>query len=829
MKQKPTHKSPNKPVIKPPVKKEVKKAVSKSFFLDPYIEKYGLWVSLGLVSLLILIIFHNFIAGNVYYLFKDIGSDTLNGWFPNIVYVSKYLHTDGFPLWSHAQGMGQNIMAASVTDPFSFIVLLFGKDNLAYGIVWMEISKILLTSFLLFHFFKLWGVSPKIIIIGCVLYCFGGFMIVGGGWFGFSTEAFLLVLLLFSFEKLYRNNEWYLFPLTVAVIASYQPVNLYFYGLFLIFYFLFRHFSSDNPSWNKFGKLTLQMAGMTLFGLILSSFFLVSQLQMLLDSPRVGGNSSHSAQLLAKPFLFIENSIYYSTAILRLFSNDLLGNGSNFKGWYNYLEAPMWYIGLLPMLLMPQIFILGTKRRKIAYGCFFLILLIPVVFPFFRYAFWLFTGDYYRGFSVFVSMVFLFTAIEVLNELVKGKKINVYFLGASLLVLLALLYYPYEYTENLINKGLRTVIANFLVLYTILLLLSRFGSYRKYLLISLVLVVFIEMAYINYKTVNDRVLLSKKDKQEKAGYDDYTLEAIGYIKAHDSQYFRVNKDFTSNPAMHTSFNDAKVQGYYGTLSYHSFNQKYYIRFLEEMNIITKGEESESRWAMGLRNRPLLQNFASTKYNLCKMPASQVLKLSYDSIAKFGNVSVFRNRHFLPLGFTYDSYIPLSSFLKASSNVKEQIIQEAFIAEEPINLGIKSFKMNDLKDTLQSYTFNRFFYDIVSRKHDTLSITQFSENRIQGTISPTTKKLLFFSIPYDKGWHALIDGKPVQPILCNIGFMGLILEPGKHNVELFYHPPWFNESLLVTIITLLIYLTAIAADHFYFHRKKKQIDVKKPEL
>ncbi|MEI6681671.1 MAG: YfhO family protein [Bacteroidota bacterium] len=805
MKQKPNQKQATRPAPAAPAKKAVKQAALKPLSFDPYFEKYGLWITLGLVSMLILVVFHNFIAGNVYYLFRDIGSDSLNGWFPNITLVSNYIHTEGFPLWSFATGMGQNNMAVSITDPFSFIVLFFGKDNLAYGMVWMEICKIFMTSALFYLFLKQWKLSPAIMVIGSILYSFGGFIIVGGGWFIFSTEAFLLILLLLSFERLYHNNEWYLFPLAIALIAGNQPVNTYIYGLFLIIYFLFRHFSSESPSWNQFFRMTLQMAGFAILGLVMSSFFFLSQMQLLLDSPRVGGNSSHSGQLLSVPVFFMEKGIYYATAIMRLFSNDLLGNGSNFKGWYNYLEAPMWYIGLLPMLLMPQIFILGSNRKKIVYGIIFLFLLTLVVFPFFRYAFWLFTGDYYRGFSVFISLFLLFSAIDVLNEVFRGKKINLFVLGGSLLFLLGLLYYPYESTENLINTGLRTVIVDFLILYTILVVLLRFEAYRSMLVVSLVLVVFIEMAYMNNKTVNDRIVLSQKDRKDKVGYDDYSKEAVAYINAHDKEFFRVNKDYCSNPAVHTSFNDAKVQGYYGTMSYHSFNQKYYIRFLEEMNIIEKGQESQSRWAVGLTYRPLIQDLASIKYNLCKRPSNQMLKLTYDSVARFGDVSLFRNKYFLPLGFTYDTYIPLSDLKKASSQARDQIIQHAFVAEEPVDPAIRSFKESSLKDTNTMYTFERYFQDIAARKQDTLSITQFSQNRIRGTISPKTKKMLFVSIPYDKGWHALIDGKPVQPMLCNIGFMGFVIEPGKHEVELFFSPPYFVLSLEATIGGILLYL------------------------
>jgi len=808
MKKKPVQQQQKKTVTKAPARDKPKTTAYKSFVADAYVEKYGLWFTLGLVVLLIGVIFHRFITGEFYYLFKDIGSDSLNGWFPQIVHVSRSLTEHTFPLWSHAQGMGQNTMAQSITDPFTFIIYLFGPDNLETGMVWMEISKIILTASVLYGFFRLWKLSSHAAIIGALLYCFGGFMIVGGGWSIFSTEAFFLSLLLFSFELLYRKNAWYLFPIAVTLIISHQPVNLYLYGLFLVCYFLFRHFSSDTPRWSRFWKLSLQMAGLSLLGIVISAFLLTSQMQLLLDSPRVGGNSSHTAKLLSTPVFSTGEDIYYATAFFRLMSNDLLGNGSNFKGWYNYLEAPMWYIGLLPLLLMPQVFIFGTRRKKIAYGIFFLVLMIPVIFPFFRYAVWLFTGDYYRGFSVFYSLLILLAALDVLNEILKGSKVNLYLLGATLLILLAALFYPYESTKNIIDKDLRSVIVNFLLIYTVLLSLSRFIPQRSLVVAGLVVAVAIEMGYMTYKTVNDRVVLPEAEKKQRAGYYDYTVDAIKFINDNDKQFFRVNKDFQSNPAMHFSMNDAKVQGYYGTMSYSSFNQKYYIRFMEEMNIISKGREHQTRWAWGLATRPLLQNWASTKYQLCKKPAPMLVKFSYDSIGRFGNVSVFRNKHFLPLGFTYDTYVEKESFLKASPNKKDQIIQQALVVEDPNDQEARSLNPFDFRDTAAVYTFDLFNRDVKNRKQDTLAITRFSANRITGTIALEQKKVLFFSIPYDKGWHGRIDGKAVEPMLCNIGFLGFVLEPGSHQVELYYSPPYFLQSLYISIGGILIYLLLV---------------------
>jgi uncharacterized membrane protein YfhO len=799
-------------------KSVVKKEKSIPDFSGKFLNSYLPFVTFGLFGILVIIVFHDFIFGNLFYLFKDIGSDTLNISYPNFVNVSKYLHTDGFPLWSFADGMGQNCMAYSLSDPFCWIAYLSGVNNIASSVIWIELIKLFITAITFYLFLRLLNLSSFSIIIGTLLYCFSGFMMVGGSWYMFSSEACYLAIFLLAFEMLYSKNSWYLFPLSVALIAMLQPFDLYFYGLFILIYFLFRHFDSEGANRKKFINVSLKMIGFGLLGILISSFLFISNLQLILDSPRISGNSSYFSKLISHTLFFTENKIHYTTAILRFFSNDLLGNGMYFKGWQNYLEAPMFYIGLLPLLLIPQIFSMSDKRNKIVYAIFLLIFIIPVLFPFFRYSFWLFTGDYYRGFSFFAALSFLFLSLKVLNKIDGIKNINIIILISTLAILLIFLYYPYQDSEQIVNDSLRNKIRIFLILYAILLFFFRYKAYKPILRIMLLLIVCIEIAYINYHTVNDRTAMSASEMKQKEGYNDYCVDAVKYIYAHDKQLFRVNKDFTSNPAIHASLNNAKVQGYYGTTAYNNFNQKYYIRFLEETEIIKKGEESQTRWAPGLTSRPLLLNLASNKYQLSKQPKSFFLQLGYDSIAKFDDVRVLENRHYLPLGFTYDKYIPLSSFNKLSQLKKDIILQKAFVSEEPLNNEIKKLNAIDLKDTSLNYTYIDYFNDVKLLKQDTLKITLFKQNHITGNISLKTPKMLFFSIPYDKGWNAIIDNKKIKPMLCNIGFLGLFLEPGKHVIELNFKPPLFYESMILSIAGILIYLIIIIVYRIVKNRK-----------
>ena len=55
---------------------------------------------------------------------------------------------------------------------------------------------------------------------------------------------------------------------------------------------------------------------------------------------------------------------------------------------------------------------------------------------------------------------------------------------------------------------------------------------------------------------------------------------------------------------------------------------------------------------------------------------------------------------------------------------------------------------------------------------------------------------------------------MDPILCNIGFMGLFLEPGKHVIDLFYKPPYLGLSLVASLVGILVYFIIIGLKYRY---------------
>ena len=92
--------------------------------------------------------------------------------------------------------------------------------------------------------------------------------------------------------------------------------------------------------------------------------------------------------------------------------------------------------------------------------------------------------------------------------------------------------------------------------------------------------------------------------------------------------------------------------------------------------------------------------------------------------------------------------------------------------------------------------------------------------INCTISSDANKLLVFSIPYQNGWTALVDGKPVELIKTNIMYTGIEVPAGKHEIELRFERPGVSYGSIVTGVSLLIFICIVSGQTINKKQKKK---------
>lgn len=87
---------------------------------------------------------------------------------------------------------------------------------------------------------------------------------------------------------------------------------------------------------------------------------------------------------------------------------------------------------------------------------------------------------------------------------------------------------------------------------------------------------------------------------------------------------------------------------------------------------------------------------------------------------------------------------------------------------------------------------------------TLTLTDFSDTRIAGTIEVKEAGRLIFSIAKEQGWSLYVDGAAVEPEAFGGAFLSVRLEEGMHEVELLYRTPGFGIGAGISVISVLIF-------------------------
>lgn len=80
---------------------------------------------------------------------------------------------------------------------------------------------------------------------------------------------------------------------------------------------------------------------------------------------------------------------------------------------------------------------------------------------------------------------------------------------------------------------------------------------------------------------------------------------------------------------------------------------------------------------------------------------------------------------------------------------------------------------------------------------------YHRNELSGDVAIAEDSIFFMSIPYSRGWSVKVDGEKQDIYEVNHAFIGFPLSPGEHKIEMSYMSPFFKESLVISIISLLL--------------------------
>ena len=207
------------------------------------------------------------------------------------------------------------------------------------------------------------------------------------------------------------------------------------------------------------------------------------------------------------------------------------------------------------------------------------------------------------------------------------------------------------------------------------------------------------------------------------------------------------------------------------------------------------------------------NFDTAGYNA--MPGFSYLETQND-------FKVYKNDCFVPYGFTYDYCITEQTVDTFYSNNKAQVLLKAMLLSAD-QVKKHSDILVEVTETGSNESFNSFgtqgyLDDCKKLQQNVVSEPLQIDNKgFTSKVNMKRENLVFYAVPYERGWSATVDGKAAKIELVNAGFMAVRVGEGEHTVRFDYTTPGLTAGLCVSItaaVGLGIYLVL-------FRRARKQ--------
>lgn len=173
-----------------------------------------------------------------------------------------------------------------------------------------------------------------------------------------------------------------------------------------------------------------------------------------------------------------------------------------------------------------------------------------------------------------------------------------------------------------------------------------------------------------------------------------------------------------------------------------------------------------------------------------------------------NFDVYENDYYVPMGFTYDNYILRKTYDERSKDDRDKLLLKGLVLDE-----FQSARYGGLLKELPTAELSRlskddYLSDCTARAAQSCSSFLTDTRGFTAKIALERDNLVFFSVPFDKGFTATIDGVPAAIERVNVGFMAVKSPAGEHTIRFNYYPVGLKIGGLISLcgmIFLVIYL------------------------
>ena len=179
--------------------------------------------------------------------------------------------------------------------------------------------------------------------------------------------------------------------------------------------------------------------------------------------------------------------------------------------------------------------------------------------------------------------------------------------------------------------------------------------------------------------------------------------------------------------------------------------------------------------------------------------------------------LYENENYVPMGFTYDYYITEASYETTVKNTRANLLMRALVLSEEDAEAYGKYleKLPDAK--LDDLWYDTYVSDCADRRASACSSFQMTNSGFHAEITLKKDDLVFFSVPYDDGFTAYVNGKEADIVRVDEGLMAVLAPAGENTIDFVYQADGYSLASKVSLAALAAFV--LYAGYFVWKKKK----------
>ena len=714
--------------------------------------------------------------------------------------------------WNWGTDLGANFVGSYsfylLGSPFFWVTLPFPTEWVPYLMAPLLALKMAFAALAAYGYTRRF-LSPRLALIAGILYAFSGFSIYNIFFNHFHEALIWFPLLLLGMEQYMQDGKKGLFAL-VALMSALN--NYYFFigqAVFLMIYWVIRAMSGD---WERCGKRFFGLWLEALLGtagaaiLLLPSFYAVIQ-------------NGRTEELLAGWDMLIYSSEQRPLDILHSFffppdhpaRANFLPDANN-----NWSSMSAW----VPVFGCTGAIAYFQSRKYTDWLRRLLLVLVLCAFiPALNAAFQLFNAMYYARWFYMLTLMLILATLRCFEEDTQvnwGRAIG-WSGGITAAYALCIGLLPESWTPDeetgKITIGLHKDPVRFwvfvgvavicLIITALLVRQYRYSRERFFAAATAACVIVSMLGGWSYLT------FGKATGNYPSHYVvDKLINVDEYILPDSHQFSRVD--------MHKGMDN---QAMYWNLSsinaFHSIVPGSVMEFYPTVGVnrsVASRPQSEYYGLRGVLSVRWLFDYAQDPddIQLYNKDAEDYFEVEghtampgWKTYDKQNGFLIYENENYIPMGFTYEGYITRSEYEAIDLTDRHLALLKAIVVEDGDEDKIAT-TLPHLDTANMEFTEEQYAADCAKRAEITATIFTPDATGFTANITLPSDNLVFFSVPYESGWSATVNGEKTEILQTNVGFMAVKCDVGDNvTIRFDYTTPGLTAGAYISAGALLL--------------------------